>query len=393
MKIAFLSHKTRETSFRECGSILEGMKDLGHEVSFISLNIPLDTDSLKHSFQITSRPYDKVIRKTLEDVRFWEKLDVDLVISFTKLNPLCTKIVKAIKKANKFLIIKADTDGTLGFPLVRRYMKVISFTKNPLKYILRQIKWRFPIKYFIQQQIKLIELADAVIIESPEALSNVAFILYYWQYQNLIEKLCFVPNPVNDRMIYSSINKKENIIICVGRYDQKDIKNTDVMVDSLIEFLKIKKEFRAIIIGTGERDIKLRLSHCSPEVRSKIEVMNYKPHEELHKFLSSSKIFFHPSRLESFGIAAAEAVCMGNSIVGGPLEPLRYLSSNGFSGTIASDFKTKHMVSALLEESLKWDRDVSKDEKISKFWRKRLEKKKIAEEILKIVYILKNKKL
>lgn len=137
----------------------------------------------------------------------------------------------------------------------------------------------------------------------------------------------------------------------------------------------------------------MRLSHCSSEDRSKIEVMGYKPNEKLYKFLSSSKIFFHPSRLESFGIAAAEAICMGNSIVGGPLGSLRYLSSNGFSGTITSGFKTKYMVSALIEESLKWERDVNRGEKISKFWRKRLEKKKIAEAILKIAYILKNKKL
>jgi len=71
MKIAFLSHKTRETSFRECGSILEGMKDLGHEISFVSLNIPLDDDNSKHSFQITSRPYDKAIRKLFFKISYF----------------------------------------------------------------------------------------------------------------------------------------------------------------------------------------------------------------------------------------------------------------------------------------------------------------------------------
>lgn len=387
MKIALIGYKFKEMSFKDPGLILKGMEELGHQVSFIPLNI----DNPEDSFKITSRGCDQIIAKTLEDIHFWKQLDINLVISFTRLNPPCANIIKAIKRANKTLIIKADTDGTLGFPLVPRYTKVVSFTRDPLRFVLRQIKWRLPLRYFIEQQIKLIELADAVIIESPEALSNVAFILHYWGYNSLIEKLYFVPDPVSDEMISSPIKRKENIVICMGRYDQKDIKNTKVMIDALIQFLKIKKEFRAIIIGSGEKYIKSYLFHCHPEIRSKIEVIGYRTHEELHKFLSFSKIFFHPSRLESFTIAAAEAACMGNSIVGGPLESLRYLTSDGFSGTIARGFKTKHMVSALLEESIKWERESDRNKAISNFWREKLEKKRIVEEILKIAYHLLDK--
>lgn len=95
-----------------------------------------------------------------------------------------------------------------------------------------------------------------------------------------------------------------------------------------------------------------------------------------------------PSNLEGLPIAASEALCVGCSIVGTPLESFRYLINNGFSGTVTKGFQKVHIVSDLLEDSIKWGNGQYHPEKIANFWRERLNRKKIAEEILKICEII-----
>ena len=86
-------------------------------------------------------------------------------------------------------------------------------------------------------------------------------------------------------------------------------------------------------------------------------------------------MLFVPSRWESFSIAAAEALCTGCSIVGTPAEAFRYLSMQGFSGTIASTFDRKAILAALLQDATKWERGDYKPEKIAIFWRANLDSK------------------
>lgn len=317
------------SDFKDQGQIMEGLKDLGIDSFLIPLNV-FDFGAYKNS--------STVISGNLTDVNFWREVDADIILFFSRLDPQYTKILKIIKDSGKTVIIKADSDGTLGYPLTPNYLRTLKANCNLVKCILSNIKWKLPINYFVKKKIEQIKLADAVIFESPEALSNVAFILHYWEEDPLIEKIYFVSNPVAADIIDAPFVNKTDTIISVGRWEDNGCKNTKVMLNSAVDFLNFKKNYQYIIVGSGIENILSFVQQLPFEISSRIIVSGFVSHEKMPELLSKSKIFFAPSNLESFGIAAAEALCMGCSIVGTPLEPFRYLTAGGFSGTITRGF-------------------------------------------------------
>jgi len=316
---------------------------------------------------------------------FWSKLDSDLIIFYSWLSKVYTPIVKVIKKRGKKVLIKADNDGCIGYPLLTHQLKTPLFKGSFVKNVFHQIEWRLHLKSFYSKNIEQIELSDGVIIESPDALSNLNYFLANWGRKDLIQKNYFVPNPVTPEFINCKVGKKENIVIAVGRWEDEVPKNTKLMVETLTEFLEYKKNYRAVIVGSGKKNVEKFLRGVSKEIKNRIEITGPKEHGKIKDFLLPAKIFFMPSRWESFGIAGAEALCCGCSLAGTPLEALRYLSMQGFSGTTASSFKKEAVLAALIQESIKWERNYYFPEKISEFWKAKLDRKKIAKEISEII--------
>ncbi len=383
MKIAIVDLYGTASEFKDPGQIVLGLNDLSVNSFFISLD--------KKSFSDIC-PF-KVITGNLLSYDFWNEIDADVILFFTRLNPSYTKIIKIIKSTGKILIIKTDSDGTLGFPLFPNYLRTLRINISPIKCVFRNIKWRLPIGFFVKKKLEQIKIADAVIIESPEALSNVAYILYFWKQKELIKKLFFIPNPVDVNITNATLKEnKKNIIVSVGRWEDEQCKNTKVMLTVMIEFLSINKNYHYFIIGSGKNVVSPIIEKLPSTIRSRITVVGEIEHLKIYTFLAEAKIFFTPSKLESFGIAAAEALCMGCSLVATPIESFKYLSMGGFSGTISRGFSKKHLLSSLIEDSTKWDRGEYQHKKIAKFWREELNREKIAKKIIKISnYFVNNK--
>ena len=379
MKIAILDTYNPVMDFKDQGQIIEGLKDLGIDSFFISPKMP----NLK-----THQPPFLVISGDLTDVNFWKKVDADVILFFSRLSPCYTEILKTIKKSGKKVIVKADSDGTIGYPLVPNYLRILKITRNPIQWLLSNVKWRLPIGYFIIRKLKQIEIVDKVIIETPEALNNAVSILRFWKRDNLKEKLCFIPDPISPDIINAKLSIKIDIIISVGRWEDEPCKNTTAMLKAMTKFLSIHKEYRYCIIGSGEDKILSFVKNFPEDIRSRIIIKGLVKHQELSHLLSQSKIFFAPSNLESFNIAAGEALCMGCSVVGTPLPNFKYLTADGFSGLITEGFKISSFVNTLIEDSEKWKNNQYHQEEIANFWRERLNRKKIAGEILKICEII-----
>ncbi|MFA6999688.1 MAG: glycosyltransferase [Candidatus Paceibacterota bacterium] len=375
MKMAILDTYSPVMDFKDQGQIIGGLKDLGIDTFFISTKTP---DLKAH------KPPFLVISGDLTDVNFWKKVDADVILFFSRLSPCYTEILKTIKKSGKKVIVKADSDGTIGYPLAPNYLRILKITRNPIQWLLSNIKWRLPIGYFVKRKLKHIELADAVIIETPKALYNAVSVLHFWKLDNLKEKLCVILDPVPPDIINAQLSIKTDIIISVGRWEDEPCKNTTAMLKAMARFLSINKEYRYFIVGSGEDKILSFIKNLPENVQSRIIVKGLVKHQELSNLLSQSKIFFAPSNLESFNIAAAEALCMGCSVVGTPLPNFKYLTADGFSGLVTKGFRITSFVDALVEDSKKWENNQYNQEEIANFWRERLNRKKIAEEILKI---------
>jgi glycosyltransferase involved in cell wall biosynthesis len=372
--------------FKDPGQIILGLLEVGINTNLLALT---KTDLVNYvpPFSIVENNWNQFNSK-----QFWLENDSDIILAYTWLSASYTPLIEKIKSIGKKVLIKSDSDGRIEYPLSPSYLREPIFEEATLKNLLRHVWGRMPFKSLhskrAAQRIRQIELSDGVIIESPDALSNLNYFLTKWGRRDLIKKTYFVPNPVTPEFIDSEINKKENIVVSYGRWDDFKQKNTWLMVETIVEFLKERRDYTSIIFGTGTEKIESLIGDIPEDIGDRIRVLGFVERDKIKEFLSNARIFFIPSRWESFSIATGEALCMGCSVVGTPVESLRYLSMQGFSGTISSTFEREAILSALLQDSMKWDYGYYEPEKIADFWRAKINRKSVAEQIANLACTL-----
>lgn len=109
--------------------------------------------------------------------------------------------------------------------------------------------------------------------------------------------------------------------------------------------------------------------------------------DELADLLRESQVFYSPSAYESFGIAAAEALCSGCSVVARRsvvMPSFAWFVSENSGILVDLDNATGH-ATALSEELAAWDHGLRHPEKISKSWSKNLHAEKVAERFLDLM--------
>ena len=323
--------------------------------------------------------------KDLHSPDFWSRVGADVVILVSRLSKNYLPIINAIRKSGSRILIKADSDGTLGYPLVPNYLRALRVFPNPFLWVARNIKWRFLSKKIVQYKIKQIDICEGLIIESPQALENIKHILRYFSREDLCKKVSFVPDPVApDIFSELPLNKKQQIV-AIGRWEDSTVKNTDNMIKSLILFLTENTSYRAVIIGSGKELLLSRLKKVPQNIKIRIDIPGTLPHQEVATTLLSSRIVLMPSNLESFGLAAAEGLCAGCSVVVTPIESLIYFSDTGCSGTVAKGFSMKAILDALTQDALKWEAGQYDPNAIAKRWRDELNRKHVANKIMAII--------
>jgi glycosyltransferase involved in cell wall biosynthesis len=369
---------------KDPGQILLGLREAGVDVSLICVK-KKDLSEYAPNFPVTQATLDE-----LKSEQFWSKNDSDVIIAYTWLADSYTHFIEKMKLGRKKVLIKSDSDGRIGYPLPTSRLRVPISEDLTVRDLARRVWWRLP-KFFhsakAANRIKQIELSNGVIVESPDAVSNLNYFLFAWGRRDLIKKTHFVPNPVTPEFINAEVGKKQKVIVCSGRWGDKS-KNTPVMAKTIIEFLKERSDYRCIIVGTGVEAIMKCLDDIPKNVSGRLAVAGFVDLPKVRDMLSSAEILFAPSRWESFSLAAGEAVCMGCSVVATPVESLRYLSMQGFSGTVCASFSRKAVLAALIQDATKWDRGYYEPEKIASYWRAIVNRKSVAEKLANIARTL-----
>jgi glycosyltransferase involved in cell wall biosynthesis len=331
--------------------------------------------------------------KELYSEEFWLKNDSDIIIAYPLQGAFYSPLIEKMKLSGKKILLKFDSDGKIAYPLQRHHLRIPLNERLTVHNLVSDAWWRLPFKSLKRRKhakvatetIRQIELSEGAIIESPEALSNLNYFLAAWGRSDLIKKTHFITNPVTPEFVEGEVGAKENIVVSHGRWDDFKVKNTQVMAEAIVEFLKNRHEYRAAIFGSGIERVKALIADSPPDIRDRMEISGYVEHEKVKGILRNAKMLFVPSRWESFSIAAAEALCMGCSIVGAPAEALRYLSMQGFSGSISATFDKEAILAALLQDAIKWDHGKYDPQKISAFWRPKLDRKTVAKSIEALV--------
>ena len=341
-------------------------------------------------FELTQKPLNEFYSE-----KFWLENDSDVIVSYPLEGNSQSALIEKMKLGGKKVVLKLDSDGKIAYPLKRDYFMVPLKERLSFRNIVGDLWWRLPSKSLkmrrhakvAAQAIKCIELSNGVIIESPDALANLNYFLTAWHRSDLIKKTCWIPNPVQPEFINGEIGSKEKIVVSFGRWDDSQQKNTALMVKTAVAFLEARTDYRFVIFGGGTDLVKTLIENASADVKGRMEVLGFVDRPKIVELLGHAQAVFVPSRWESFSLASGEALCMGCSVVGTPIESLRYLSMQGFSGTVAANFEEEAVLVALLQDAHKWDNNKYEPEKTAQFWRPKLDRRAVAKSIEKLAAV------
>lgn len=353
----FLTVNEPDNSFfsRDMGLTCYALREQGVESMVVMTDSP---EAKKHP---------DIIRTSLEkmkDSEWWRGFHLDAVVLGAWAAPRYTPIARAIKKSGAKVIIRCDSgqpysqwqktlwrafyDNYLGFRCRGREWGeayILSLLKTAIFYL--------PAVYE-KKVIEHMACADLILNETPEGVHYLKALLCCYGRMDIAARVRYVPHPVAENMGYSGSEKKEKRIIAVGRWDSYQ-KNAPLLMRSLVRTLMDNRDYEAHVFGSGERLLKKNLKDMPKDVASRIYIRGKVLNEVLQDEYQKSRIFFAPSRSESFNIAAAEALACGCSFVGsGHIFSFRnFVSKN--SGTLARQYSLKGMSEALAVEIYSWE--------------------------------------
>lgn len=386
MKIAVFLDLYEPFHHTKDGNVLMGLLERGASPTLVTADKPKLLDY--------SPPFP-VIRASTESFanpHFWQEVDADLVLAYTWLNRNYNATIRSIKQSGKLLMIRADRDGRIGYPLTpRAHYSHPVWTATGLRNLARRAASRILGKYLASALLQQFILADAIYIESLDARANLAHWLGYWNRPDLMSKVHHIPVALSDEFITAEIPKKERQVVAVGRWNDWRMKNTKVAVRVLCRLLTSRPTFRVAMLGPGEGLIRRALAEATSSPSSRFSIIGARPQKDVVRTLGESMVLFMPSHWEGFPLAAAEAVCMGCTVSGSPIEALRSLVRDGGSGTIATSFGEDALLEALVRDTEKWESGDYDPETLSRMWRGEFDRRRVADRILTLARSLAGK--
>ena len=364
MKLAYVDYYSQQSALyhKDPVTIPLAMRECGLEVVLVAIN-PLPGKLSLLDFECISLA--EVTRTG------WQAFGFDGVVFVSRLEASHTHHLESIKQAGLPLIIKTDSDGTWGYPLVPNYLRVRPLRQNLFVNLLRHLKWRTPSSILLKPKLRQVELADAVILESPAAVANAQKILAHWGMDTHASKLIFIPNlvPADEHRAPVATAAREPRIVLAARWEDAEVKNTVIMLQEISAIMQQLPTLQVDIVGSGISDALLH-QYCAPELmqQGRLSLLKQLNYTQLQQRFARARIVMVPSRLESFCYVAAEALCAGASIVVTPIESLIYLAGKGKWGTVANGFSVNDLVQAVLDEWQLWEDGERDSLESSAYW-------------------------
>lgn len=318
--------------------------------------------------------------RDLESAGWWRSLGIDGVILYSWGLPRYTPVARAIKRAGLALIVYLDSNGEM-FPW-RRWREGAALMRRSLVH--RYGPWAgaaaFALKLGYAHTVKPfsfnwrhrahLDLADLVGLPIPHALNVYAGMSLYGR---LAGRLALMPAPVGETFRRSGV-EKEDLIVCIGRWDDAFAKRPRLLADCLERVLKRAPSVRVVICGNGTPFLQAWLGSLPPEMHERVAWKGYVSHDELPELLNRARISLCTSQSESTHLVSEEALCCGCSVVAPGhygLEALAWYASED-SGTIAASDAAEALACAVLTEREHWAAGRRHASRIAEIWGERL---------------------
>ena len=207
------------------------------------------------------------------------------------------------------LYIKSFLKGEL-----EKKSDLIEIHNRPLyiKHILQKIKTKMILYYHndplsmsgstsIEERLYLLNKCEYIIVISEWIKKR--FLIDLNIEKTLLDKILVIPHSTNKIKNYNIINKKEKLIIFVGKLNSQ--KGYDLFGNVIIKILNKNNNWKSVVVGDEERE-KLVFDHPRLNIKGFIE------HNEVIKLFEKSSIAVVPSRWEEpLGRTGLEASSRG----------------------------------------------------------------------------------
>lgn len=364
---------------RDSGLLCRGFQEIGMESMAV---MPGDRQPEDESDLIRTE------FANLESAEWWRKHRLDGVVLYAWGSPRYRFVAKAIHDAGIFLVLNQDHGGLVS-PLAGLWGwlqdqwnlagGVIPFTKQVLKGLTYGLLITDP------RRAQHLRYGDVIACVSPAAAHWFATLCRRYGGREMMKKIEIVPHAV-DRRFAVAISPKKKQLVCVGRWNDEIQKRPAFLMGVLQNVLSSEPDLTVVIAGVTTPAMLAWHQGLSPDQYNRVTLQGKISPDQLVELLQQSQVFYSPSAFESFGIAAAESLCCGCSVVASDsvsMSAFRWFVSEN-SGTLANADRVLDHVKALQNELRSWEQGERDANRIAQIWRQRLIASQVAQKVLSL---------
>ena len=330
----------------------------------------------------------------LESAEWWKSHELDGVVLYAWGSPKFRIVAAAIQQAGIFLVLNQDNGGLVS-PLAGvgdwlREQWILAGQGRGAMAWLRcggQVLRGVSVGLFLTDTRRAAHLKHSNVIAcvSPKAAGYYRKVCWWYGGADLAGRVVLLPHAVETRFGFSDGTKRRQVA-CVGRWQDVVQKRPWLLMETIGLLVAADDGVEVVIAGQVTSELEKWHRSLTDDRRSRVRLLGRVDREELAGILRESQVFYSPSAYESFGIAAAEALCSGCSVVAG-----RSVSMASFewfvaehSGTLSeTDDAAGHMWT-LERELTCWEQGGRVAREIAGVWGLRLHADRVAEQVLQL---------
>jgi glycosyltransferase involved in cell wall biosynthesis len=331
----------------------------------------------------------------LESAEWWRAQELNGVVLYAWGRPRFRKVARAIHDAGIFLVLNQDNGGLVS-PLagVRDWFAeqwILAGQGRGLG-----AWWRFfqlslrglSVGLLLTDPLRASHLkySDVIACVSPKAAVHYKRLCRIYGGADLEERIRVIPHAVESRFRFDGGIKRRQIV-CVGRWHDIVQKRPWLLIEVIGSLLLKDQELVVVIVGSPAPSLVDWHDDLPKQQRERVQIQGSLDRGELAEVLAESQVFYSPSAFESFGIAAAEALCSGCSVVAERSVSMAsfewFVSEN--SGTLTEDNHPQSHVFAIDAELTAWANGERDPLRIAAIWGERLHADAVAARVVKMV--------
>ena len=329
--------------------------------------------------------------RNLESEDWWRGHQLDGVVLYAWGAPKYRKVARAIRRAGIFLVLNQDNGGLVS-PLAGwrdwvREQWILGGQGRGIRAWLRTVNLLakgMSVGLLRTDPLRASHLRQGNVIAcvSPKAAG------YYrrlcrWYGGGLDRRIVVLPHAVEPGFAHAGETKRRQVV-CVGRWSDHVQKRPALLMAVASLLLRNDEMVRVVIAGTPTAEMRAWHARLHDATRRRVVLAGRVGRGDLTRLMVESQLFYSPSAYESFGIAAAEALCCGCSVVAG-----RSVSMASFewfvseqSGCLSDGHSAQAHATAITDELERWEHGGRDAAGIAATWTGRLHADKVAQAIL-----------